>query len=295
MNLQQLQYFKAISETENFTKASKELSITQPALSKSIAKLEEELNVPLFEKSGRNIKLTEYGKVFLRYSNKALVEIEQGIKALDNMISEKDETIFISSTPRIGGYFMNFIISDFLTENLNVKFQFNQQPIKDIIDNLNLGKIDIGFYEDKELYKNNYDIESIPIKKQDYVLIVPKKHRFSKRKEISLKELKDESFIAFCENSEEKLNFYTELLGYRPKITIQPNGANIESTVEGLVSMGAGISIVPNSPIINNQLLSIIKIKEEIKERTIYMGFSKKSKMSKLANRFKEYIIKGTK
>ena len=84
---------------------------------------------------------------------------------------------------------------------------------------------------------------------------------------------------------------YTEILGYAPKISIQPDGANIGSAVEGLVSMGAGISIVPNTPMINSNTLSIINIKEEIKERTIYMGISKKSKISKVATKFKEYVI----
>ncbi|WP_195946314.1 LysR family transcriptional regulator [Paraclostridium bifermentans] len=291
MNLQQLEYFKVIAETENFTKASKELSVTQPALSKAISKLEEELKVSLFEKKGRNIKLTEYGEVFLTYSNKALIEIENGIKTIGNMLTEKNETIFISSTPRIGGYFMHLIISDFLNEYPNVKFQFNQQSAQEVINDLSIGSIDIGFYDSKDIDENKFEIESIPVKKQDYVLIVPKKHKFASRNEISLKELKNESFIAFCENSKEKLMSYTEILGYAPKISIQPDGANIGSAVEGLVSMGAGISIVPNTPMINSNTLSIINIKEVIKERTIYMGISKKSKMSKVATKFKEYVI----
>lgn len=291
MNLQQLEYFKAIAETENFTKASKELSVTQPALSKAISKLEEELKVSLFEKKGRNIKLTEYGEVFLTYSNKALIEIENGIKTIGNMLTEKNETIFISSTPRIGGYFMHLIISDFLNEYPNVKFQFNQQSAQEVINDLSMGNIDIGFYDSKDIDENKSEIESIPVKKQDYVLIVPKKYKFASRNEISLKELKNESFIAFCENSKEKLMSYTEILGYAPKISIQPDGANIGSAVEGLVSMGAGISIVPNTPMINSNTLSIINIKEDIKERTIYMGISKKSKMSQVATKFKEYVI----
>ncbi|OSB12049.1 LysR family transcriptional regulator [Paraclostridium bifermentans] len=291
MNLQQLEYFKVIAEIENFTKASKELSVTQPALSKAISKLEEELKVSLFEKKGRNIKLTEYGEVFLTYSNKALIEIENGIKTIGNMLTEKNETIFISSTPRIGGYFMHLIISDFLNEYPNVKFQFNQQSAQEVINDLSIGNIDIGFYDSKDIDENKSEIESIPVKKQDYVLIVPKKHKFASRNEISLKELKDESFIAFCENSKEKLMSYTEILGYAPKISIQPDGANIGSAVEGLVSMGAGISIVPNTPMINSNTLSIINIKEDIKERTIYMGISKKSKISKVATKFKEYVI----
>ncbi len=291
MNLQQLEYFKAIAETENFTKASKELSVTQPALSKAISKLEEELKVSLFEKKGRNIKLTEYGEVFLTYSNKALIEIENGIKTIGNMLTEKNETIFISSTPRIGGYFMHLIISDFLNEYPNVKFQFNQQSAQEVINDLSMGNIDIGFYDSKDIDENKSEIESIPVKKQDYVLIVPKKHKFASRNEISLKELKNESFIAFCENSKEKLMSYTEILGYAPKISIQPDGANIGSAVEGLVSMGAGISIVPNTPMINSNTLSIINIKEDIKERTIYLNIKKSFFIYNISD-FKYYYLK---
>lgn len=79
MNLQQLEYFKLIAETENFTAAANLASVTQPALSKAISKLEEELRVPLFERNGRSIKLTSFGKVFLRHADIALTEIEKGI------------------------------------------------------------------------------------------------------------------------------------------------------------------------------------------------------------------------
>ena len=60
MNLQQLEYFKVIAETKNFTEASNILSVTQPALSKAISKLEEELDVKLFQREGRNIKITKF-------------------------------------------------------------------------------------------------------------------------------------------------------------------------------------------------------------------------------------------
>ncbi len=79
--------------TESFFEAFVKFSVTQPALSKAISKLEEELKVSLFEKKGRNIKLTEYGEVFLTYSNKALIEIENGIKTIGNMLTEKNHLL----------------------------------------------------------------------------------------------------------------------------------------------------------------------------------------------------------
>ena len=65
---------------------------------------------------------------------------------------------------------------------------------------------------------------------------------------------------------------YSEFLGYIPKISIRPSEA---SMLEGLVAAGAGISIVPNTPIINTNSVSILKIKEKIKDKTIYMGWLK--------------------
>lgn len=291
MNLQQLEYFKTVAETENFTKASKLLLVTQPALSKSIAKLEEELKVPLFEKSGRNVKLTRFGKIFLVHAERALVEIEKGIKELDEMVSDTTGTVSISSTSRVGAYFMNFIISDFLNDNPNAKFQFNQQSVTEIIEDLKKGKIDIGFYDNHTEPIWDANIESIPIKKQEYVLIVPKNHKLANRKEVSLKELENESFIAFCEGSKDRILSCTDALGYTPKISIQPKGANIGSVIEGLVSAGAGISVVPDSPTINTNTLSKINIKETIKERIIYMSYLKNSYIPPIAKLFRDYIL----
>lgn len=291
MNLQQLEYFKTVAETENFTKASKLLLVTQPALSKSIAKLEEELKVPLFEKSGRNVKLTRFGKIFLVHAERALVEIEKGIKELDEMVSDTTGTVSISSTSRVGAYFMNFIISDFLNDNPNAKFQFNQQSVTEIIEDLKKGKIDIGFYDNHTEPIWDANIESIPIKKQEYVLIVPKNHKLANRKEVSLRELENESFIAFCEGSKDRILSCTNALGYTPKISIQPKGANIGSVIEGLVSAGAGISVVPDSPTINTNTLSKINIKETIKERIIYMSYLKNSYIPPIAKLFRDYIL----
>lgn len=291
MNLQQLEYFKTVAETENFTKASKLLLVTQPALSKSIAKLEEELKVPLFEKSGRNVKLTRFGKIFLVHAERALVEIEKGIKELDEMVSDTTGTVSISSTSRVGAYFMNFIISDFLNDNPNSKFQFNQQSVTEIIEDLKKGKIDIGFYDNHTEPIWDANIESIPIKKQEYVLIVPKNHKLASREEVSLKELENEYFIAFCEGSKDRILSCTDALGYTPKISIQPKGANIGSVIEGLVSAGAGISVAPDSPTINTNTLSKINIKETIKERIIYMSYLKNSYIPPIAKLFRDYIL----
>lgn len=287
MNLQQLEYFKIIAEVENFTTASNLLSVSQPALSKAISKLEEELEVPLFEKNGRNIKLTHFGKMFLSHTNIALLEIEKGVNELKDIINPSTGSISISSTSSIGTYFMPFIISNFLTSNPNTKFQFSHESVKNIICNLKSRKIDLGFYECIDTLNIPHEIESIPIKKEEYVLIVPKNHHLSNRNEVSLKELENESFVSFCEGNKDNMISYFKHLGYTPKISIRPSDS---SMLESLVAAGGGISIVPNTPFINTNTVSILKIEEEIKDKIIYMAWLKNSYMSPSAKVFKDYV-----
>ena len=145
MNLQQLEYFKIIAETKNFTTASEILSVTQPALSKAISKLEEELDVKLFQREGRNIKITEYGDVFLKYAKGALSEVEKGKLKLKEMKNNSDTIISISSTACIGAIFIPFLISGFFNNNSKVKFNIDNQNTDEILKGIKNNHIDIGF------------------------------------------------------------------------------------------------------------------------------------------------------
>ena len=288
MNLQQLEYLKTIAETENFTVAANLLSVTQPALSKSISKLEDELNVPLFEKNGRNIKLTRFGRIFLNHSNIALMEIEKGVKELEDIINPNTGTISISSTSSIGTYFMPFIISGFLNTSPNTKFQFNYQSIPDILKDLKSGKIDLGFYHNIDGIDSNDEIESIAIKREEYVLIVPKNHPLANKEEVYLSDLKNEYFIAYNNKSSDVEKSYSDLIGYTPKIYAEPSESSILS---GLVAAGAGIAIILNTPLINTNKISVIKIKDKIDDKSIYMVWNKNIIHNKNKMEFKNYAL----
>ncbi len=72
MELSQLEYFKELAAIRHFTAAAQSIAISQPALSRSIKRLEEELGVPLFDRVGKSIRLTRYGEIFLEYATRAL-------------------------------------------------------------------------------------------------------------------------------------------------------------------------------------------------------------------------------
>lgn len=292
MNLQQLQYFKVISQTKNFTTASNILSITQPALSKAISKLEEELDVQLFEREGRNIKITKYGEVFLKYAESALDDIEKGIEKIHDMKTNNGNTISIASTYCIGATFIPFLISNFINSHIQTRFNFNNQSTEEIFKDLKYERVDLGFFDSIEKIDKYSEIETILVKKEEYVLIVPKNHHLANREEVELKELKDEYFIAYNDRNNEKKISYSELIGYTPKIAVEPTEATM---LASLVAAGAGIAIILNTPMINTNKLSIIKIKDYIGRKNIYMGWNRNSYYSKTIEEFKKYVIKDLK
>ena len=112
MNLPQLYYFRKLAEVQHYTEAAKALYITQPSLSDSIASLEKELGVSLFQKKGRNIQLTKYGEEFYQYVSESLSILEHGISLI------KEKSGHISGTIDIGCILT--LLGDFLPEALDL-------------------------------------------------------------------------------------------------------------------------------------------------------------------------------
>ena len=85
MNLNQLHYFAKLAEVEHYTKAAEELSISQPSLSHAVSALEKEIGTRLFEKQGRGVVLTKYGKIFKEYVDEAIHSLDTGVKKVQSM------------------------------------------------------------------------------------------------------------------------------------------------------------------------------------------------------------------
>lgn len=94
MDLNQLHYFVAVAEAENITKAAKRLFITQPALSRVILRLENELGTSLFDRKGGRLVLNDHGRVFLGHVKPALESINNGVHAVIDGLGSQEIKIF---------------------------------------------------------------------------------------------------------------------------------------------------------------------------------------------------------
>ena len=113
MNLLHLYYFCKLAELQHYIRAAAELYISQPSLSGAIASLESELGISLFQKRGRNIYLTKYGKEFYGYVHEALQTLDTGIAIAKEHAGELSGTIEIGSISTIQSDYLPLVISAF--------------------------------------------------------------------------------------------------------------------------------------------------------------------------------------
>lgn len=162
------------------------------------------------------------------------------------------------------------------------------QSTEEILKGLKDGKIDFGFISDIKGLEKYPQIEFVLVKKEEYVLIVPKNYRLANEEEVYLKDLKNEYFIVYNNKSSDVNKSYSELIGYTPKIYEERSESNVLS---GLVAAGAGIAIILNTPMINTIKISVIKIKDDLEYKSIYMACNKNSIMSVNKKEFKNYAV----
>ena len=175
MNLNQLQYFKILAQEEHYTRAAQMLSITQPSLSHAIAQLEEELGTRLFEKKGRNIVLTRYGKLFLPYVEESLKVLEEGVQRTRELNGSKEGIIHLAYIYTMGSNFTPKMVRNFLDAypDYHIDFHFTVGTTGDILAGLKEDKYDIVFSSYQE---GEPDIEFRKIGNQKLVVAVPQDH-----------------------------------------------------------------------------------------------------------------------
>ena len=130
MNLNQLYYFKTLAELEHYTKAAEKLNISQPTLSHSISSMEKELGANLFEKQGRNVVLTKYGRIYMFYVENALTQLELGKNQIERLVSEGGGHVGLAYMTSVGTNFVPGLIAGFLDDpqNKNISFSWFSAP-----------------------------------------------------------------------------------------------------------------------------------------------------------------------
>lgn len=292
MNLNQLYYFQSIANLQHFSRAAEQLHISQPSLSYAMSCLEKELGTQLFEKQGRNVVLTKYGKIFLEHVNSSLEELESGKLQLQKYTSSEQGQIDIGYVYPLAPRYIPKMARSFLTvpENKNVNFTFYQGITSQLIEGLKSEKYDVIF---SSFVEDEPEIEFIPILQHSLYLVVPNSHPLAEFDEVSLKEIADYPLVIYRKDTGlGKLiqNAFAQA-EISPEIISEAEG---EQALYGLVSEGFGLSLVAVIPEIHMYDVKAIKIKEPYCQRYIHMAYLKNHFQPAALKRFIKYAKENT-
>jgi DNA-binding transcriptional LysR family regulator len=288
MDFDQLFYFHIVAKNKSLTKASEELNLSQPALSRSILRIEEEIGVPLLERKSRGIVLNQYGKIFLNTANQVLTEMKETKQKIHDMVDPNHGTISLAFIQTLGSSFVPDLISDFQKEFPHIQFQLSQNISSKILKEIDEANIDIGFCSPQDQHDN---LSSIQVLKEELFLIVPAAHRLAGKERVNLSEVADDPFILF--KPQTALHDLIENLcneaGFHPRKVFE---GFEERTVSDLVGANFGVAIVPYIPDLDKSKISIIRVQSPECFRVIQLVWRTNGYMSPAVLNFKEFVEK---
>lgn len=285
MELLQLKYFQKVARLEHISKAAEELHIAQPALSKTIARLEKDLGVQLFERKNRQIKLNAFGHTFLKQVDIALSALEEGERQIADQIEmEKGRVVIASTDHRCDAELVSSFLSVFPQSNLRIKQADNDNEILKL---LREGEIDFLI---SSLPIDQNDIASHSFLTEEIFLAVPEDHRFVHRKSIHLKEAESESFIGFKpgDHFQEITNQFCEEAGFTPNIKCEVDGF---AAVNSFVQKGIGVSFLTKEAKTNDSSIRLIPIEEPVCQRSFQLAWMENRYLSGIARNFRDFLM----
>lgn len=288
MDLLQLRYFQTVARLEHMTKAARQLSIAQPSLSQTIARLEEELGVPLFDRKGREIRLNQFGMVFLRRVERIFGELEDARHEIADLAGMEHGRIALAVViPQI----LPDLLRSFLAEHPHVSFHlFHQHSSETVKQQLEQGEIDLCITSPPI---EQTGIGWISLMREEIYLMVPPDHRLGSRASIHLREVEHEPFISLKPGNtmRDLTDNCCRQAGFTPRVAFE---GDEPSTLRGLVTAGLGVAFISELVLRNVADPSVIvplRIEEPRCDRIIGLAWRKEHYLSQAAQYFRDFVI----
>ncbi len=290
MELRQLRYFIEVAERQHVTEAAEILNVAQSAVSYQITKLEEELGVKLLERVGRNIKVTQIGKIFLHYVKNALKTIEEAKEKVDEYLDPQAGTIKIGYPTSLARYWLPNVISAYKEDVPYVTFHLRQGSYAYLIDAVKNGEIDLAFLGPVPMKEPG--LESKILFMETIVALLPHRHPLADRKSLSLSDLRTDPFVLFPNGyilRKIAVDACHEA-GFEPNITSE--GEDMDA-LKGLVSAGIGVSLLPESTFYDSVPRFSVKIPIESPKvtRTVGVIIPKHREIAPAEKKFYQFLI----
>ena len=291
INLKQLRVFCEAAKCENFTLAAKKLFITQPAVTAQIRMFEDQCDLKLFKKKGRNIYLTDEGKTLYDYARK-IFEWEKEIENLiDDMRDLKRGTLRLGVNKTYARYFMPFVITGFREAYPHIKINLDEGSSLDMIYSLVDLRNELAVIAKVGDHPN---VCFIPFSQEEIILILAPDHPLATKTTLSVKELEEEPIIMKEAGSGTRLlvNKLFEASGLTPNILMETSNTEF---IKQLVQRGEGLSFLVREAVaieLHEKKLTTVPIRGKRTFLDVSIAYLKNQTLSPAAQSFLDVLLR---
>ncbi|MGM9973952.1 MAG: LysR substrate-binding domain-containing protein [Clostridiaceae bacterium] len=286
MTFSQITYFQAVCRYQNVTQAANALFVSQPTISVAIRDLEQEFNVRLFFRKGKQLILTKEGTYFLSQINE-LLSLYNQIEANMKELSSSHPTLRLGLTPILSIYFFNNFFHPFQESHSNVQLEISEYSIENIFQHLKDSTLDMVMtFLDNQ---SDDEIQVLPLLKTKLCFCVSKSHPFAGLDSITFPKIKNEplALIRSSYHVSQKINPLFEANDTKPNIVLSANQYHI---IRSYIIQNYAGGFFPKAIIAKDPEISCIPIEPNI-DFVIGLAWNKNQKnIGNTANLFVNFI-----
>jgi LysR family transcriptional regulator, hydrogen peroxide-inducible genes activator len=241
MEMHQLRYFVAVAEAHSFSRAASACFVSQPSLSQQIAKLEAEVGQRLLDRLGRRVQLTDAGRQLLDSAMAILATVEDAKRRLKDDGNLAGCRLTVGAIPTIAPYLLPTVLQQFEKRHHGIELTIHEDVTRSLTGDVFAGELDLALMalpvEDDRLAFETLWTEPL-------LLALPRSHRLSRKKQITMENLREERFLVLTEMHclGDQVLSYCRAHECQPPIACR--SAQI-ATMQALIEQGLGITLLP--------------------------------------------------
>lgn len=286
MELRQIEYFCMVGKLHSFTRAAEQLHVAQPSITQAVRKMEQELDVQLFDRSKKRTALTHEGEAFLSRMEKMLSDFQQAVREVKDFKNLRKGTVRLGVPPMIEAYLFPDIFSCFKNTYPGLQLIASEETSSlETASKLERGELDLAIII---LPEHSETLHTLPIIQEQLVLCMPPNHPLRRQKSVHFDQLKNEQFIMLKEGSFQNQAVISRCLHHH----FTPNtifSSNQIKTIKGLIANGSGISLLMDMVVRGDPRIAVVPLAEPIKF-AIGLAWKKDKCLSNASTAFVRFV-----
>jgi DNA-binding transcriptional LysR family regulator len=285
-----LRWFQQVADGTTVTEVADIHLVSQPAVSRALARLEDEVGTPLLHKSGRVLRPTHAGATFKRHVDAMLHRLDDGLAAVDELLDPEAGTVSVAFQLSLGTWLVPATIAEFSRRFPRVDFRLEHSDDALGSSRVAEGEVDVEFTSRRP---RNPEVRWEPLLLEPLVLAVPPTHRLARRGEVALSEVADEDFVMLRRSWDlrSRVEELCAAAGFAPRAAYEVDDL---PAVQGFVAAGLGVGLVPAPPISGGARTGaerLVPLSDPGAEREVGLAWSRERRLLPSAELFRQHVL----